>query len=494
MIRFWPLLVGVILLISGPALSAQEQLTRAQMEEDVRELVDVVRRTYAYVDEKKTDAGVDLDEILGHAQRQLDAVKSNADFHDVLKEMIAELKDGHCEVYAGHMVASKPQSWPFVVEATREGLVITVMHHFLARGPVALGDLVRQVNGRPLEKWVDDEARRISASSDGARRKIALRRMMATADDTVQVKVEHTDGTMTTVTLETVPEWGVPVGPEFAVGRVQADGVGYIRIPTFACSTPAFNVAQTDADRDAALKLARDQIDAAFATVTDTNAMILDLRGNQGGADLLGGYLISHFLEGDFMYYTTQTRSSPELRRLPGFTYLPKTDGWDEKRPWYPRRTIYTFFKGKPYPGHLVVLIDETCFSTTDCVLHALADLHPNVRFVGRPTNGGSGGPTVVARLRHSKADIQLCIMKVWSPRGRMIEGHGTRPNIPVEWTRDDVLTGRDPDLEEALETCAKEAAMSLAITRRWMVAGVAAGVLLVGAVMILARKRKCVE
>jgi C-terminal processing protease CtpA/Prc len=58
----------------------------------------------------------------------------------------------------------------------------------------------------------------------------------------------------------------------------------------------------------------------------------------------------------------------------------------------------------------------------------------------------------VLAKLKHSKADVQLCVMRVWSPKGRLIEGHGTRPDVSVQWTRDDVLKARDPDLEAALE------------------------------------------
>jgi C-terminal processing protease CtpA/Prc len=41
--------------------------------------------------------------------------------------------------------------------------------------------------------------------------------------------------------------------------------------------------------------------------------------------------------------------------------------------------------------------------------------------------------------------------MKVFSPKGGLIEGRGTRPHVQVKWTREDVLKGRDPDLEEAL-------------------------------------------
>ncbi len=448
MVRAWPFIVGAVLVASGPGLSAQENLTREQMDEDLRELVAVIGRAYAYVDEKKEQYGVDLDHLRADARQRLGAVKSNADFHDLLKEVIAGLKDGHCEVYAHHLMAPRPRSWPFLVREVKEGIVITGIHPSLAGGAIGVGDLVREVNGRPIEEWAVAAARRVSASSDGARRKTALRRMIATADEAVDVKAEHPDGTAVTTHLKTVPELQDAREPKFAAGRVVKDGIGYVRIPSFHWDAAG----KTDADRDAALKPAREQIDAAFAAVAETRELVLDLRGNGGGADLLGAYLVSHLVPGDFCYYAIQTRSSPDLRRLPGFTHLPAKDGWTEKWPWHPRRTVFSFFKGKTYPGRLAILIDETCFSTTDCVANTLADLHPHVRFVGRPMSGGSGGPTVVARLPHSKADVQLCVMKVWSPKGRLIEGHGIRPDVPVEWTREDVLRGHDPDLKAALK------------------------------------------
>jgi len=459
MIRFWPLLTGAVILGCASGLYAQENLTHDQMDDDLRELLGVIRRDYAYLEEKK-EVGVVPDKLLANGLKRLDGVKSDADFANVLKEATAGLKDGHCEVYAGRLAAPKPNSWPFLLAFVKEGVLVVGIHPSLAGGKIDRGDLVREVNGRPVEDWIADAARTVSASTVGARRRLALQRVTATADESVDVKAEHVDRTFSTMTLWTCPPMRNPVEPTpqglpdegFSSARVLEGGVGYIRIPSFAWETADYNGAKTDADRDAATKPARDQIDAAFGKAADAKGLILDLRGNGGGRDLLGAYVLSHFVPGDFCYYTTQTRSSPELRRVGGFANLPAEDGWTPKYGWEPRKTGFTFFKGKPYAGRLVVLINETCFSATDCLAAALADLYPDVRFVGRPTNGGAGGPMVVARLKHSQADVQLCVMKVWSPKGRLIEGHGISPDVAVQWTREDVLTGRDADLEAALK------------------------------------------
>ncbi|HET6878823.1 MAG TPA: S41 family peptidase [Pirellulales bacterium] len=136
----------------------------------------------------------------------------------------------------------------------------------------------------------------------------------------------------------------------------------------------------------------------------------------------------------------------------PGFEYLRGQGDWGPKFTWRPRSTVFTFFRGKTYSGRVVVLTDERCFSVTDCVMACLHDLYPDVRFVGRPTHGGSGGPTRLAQLKHSKAELWLCIMRIWGPNGVLIEGQGTHPDVTVQWTRRDILEHTDPDFEAALK------------------------------------------
>jgi len=450
--RFVYLVIGLSTLAWATPGIAQEKLTREQMEEDLRQLVAITRRAYAYVEDKK-EQGVDFDKLLPRALKRLDSVKSNVDFHDVLKESVAALHDGHCEIYAGHLQAPRPRVWPFTLRFVKEGVVVTEVRPELGPGAeIARGDLVLEINGRPIQAWIEEGVLRASASTEGARRTMALQRMTATADESIKVTRKRPGGEATTVRLGTLPPVTAAPPAGFAEARLLKPSVGYLRIPSFGWHTPAFNKAKTDSERDKALAPARREMDQAFEKVADTKSLILDLRDNGGGADLLGAYLVSHLLPQDFLYYSIQTRCSPDLRKLPGFGYLPRVEGWAPKWSWKPRGTVFTFFRGQTYPGRLIALVDEISFSTTDCALACLVDLHPNLRVVGRPTHGGSGGPTMIGKLVHSKAELQLCIMRVWSPKGRLIEGHGTRPQIGVEWTCEDVLRQRDPDVKAALK------------------------------------------
>jgi C-terminal processing protease CtpA/Prc len=104
------------------------------------------------------------------------------------------------------------------------------------------------------------------------------------------------------------------------------------------------------------------------------------------------------------------------------------------------------------FAGRVIALADESSFSTTDNFLRCLHDLHPRFTVVGRPTGGGTGAPPQLVTASHSKAVLGACTQRVYGPRGTLTEGRGTEPDVPVRWSRDDWLQGRDPDLDAALQ------------------------------------------
>ncbi len=104
------------------------------------------------------------------------------------------------------------------------------------------------------------------------------------------------------------------------------------------------------------------------------------------------------------------------------------------------------------YTGKLAVLMDEGCFSACDCFLNYLSTTAPETLFVGRPNGAGAGAPRPVVTLPHSKIVVTFCVMQVWNPNGQLIESRPLKPTVPVEWTREDLIQGRDPDLEGALK------------------------------------------
>ena len=140
----------------------------------------------------------------------------------------------------------------------------------------------------------------------------------------------------------------------FRTAEILDGNIGYLSLTTF---NPLI-VSQAKAD-------------AALAFLADSDSVVIDLRGNRGGAPELVGYLISHFLpEGERVHYTT---------------FLPRHGEAEE------------FFTLAHHPaGHrpdvpVYVLVSETTFSAAEGLAEHLQAMGRAI-VVGERTGGG-GNP-----------------------------------------------------------------------------------------------------
>jgi C-terminal processing protease CtpA/Prc len=178
-------------------------------------------------------------------------------------------------------------------------------------------------------------------------------------------------------------------------------------------------------------------IGEAMDAVNDTNSLVLDLRGNAGGSDFLGEELARRLVPRGSIYYSLSSRIGASWS-APAPVSLERPSNQ-----LTPHKEVYT----RP----LAVLIDEGSFSATDNLVACLRDNRPNTIIVGRPTGGGTGAPRPF-RLPRTGATVKFCTMRVYRPKGGLIDGRGTAPDIPVRWQRSNYETGRDPDLEAATD------------------------------------------
>jgi len=433
---------ALLMTVFCPSSSPSEQLGSAQREQatnDLRVLIETARTAWAYAEDKERHFDVSLPRLLQEGNVAIANCQTKLDVLEVYDEVVAELKDGHASLKHPDLYRSgHRRGLPHRLVDTKDG--------------VALGkDLVVSWNGRAMDEEIRQASRRAYASTPRQRRSLAVKSLESDmADNSVSLKLKRSDGQITETNLTYRRVW--PTEP-FIAFRWLTNEIAYIRLTTFRAEAAAPDL-KDEGPKDqsghgvAALEAAKTKISEAFSRAAKARCLVLDLRGNGGGTDSLGSHVALHLIPGKFTYFKLQTRFSPQLRAVRGFETDP-TNGWSQASKWGPDRPASV----TPFSGFIFVLQDERCFSTTDNLLACLQDLLPadRIRFIGRPSGGGTGAPRALVTLPWSKATVTLTIMKVFSPKGRLIEGRGTIPDRKIEWTWADVLNGRDADLEAAL-------------------------------------------
>ena len=424
---------ALALLVLG---SPQDAWSREEMAADLAQLGAAVRAQWAYLDDRREHFGLDLDALLAGKLAALDGVRSRADFADVLRELVAELQDGHGNVA---IECGEPPRRYLLLELAdcAEGAVVVSADADSALGPEARGpqrgDLLTAIDGRPLEELLDERGRTACASTPGQRRARAFEELVTTRAEEALVELVDAAGERHRVRLRT-RAWPLVEEPDNWALSWPAEHVALLRVESFAVKDWKAWLEAAPDEREPFLRATYERLAEIFGELAakGAQALILDLRGNGGGTDALGIRLALHLLPKPFVYFRLSALGENGWHRPGGITYRAE-----------PGMAVF--------PGRLVALTDEGCFSTTDNFLRCLRDLHPRFTAVGRPTGGGTGAPRTIAKLAHSGAAVTLCTMRVYGPKSGLIEGRGTTPDVPVTWTRADVLAGRDPDLEAAL-------------------------------------------
>jgi carboxyl-terminal processing protease len=163
--------------------------------------------------------------------------------------------------------------------------------------------------------------------------------------------------------------------------------------------------------------------EAALDEFKDSKALIIDLRGNPGGAGDLGSSLAS--------YLNEESGSLGNLK----FRYSEQPFSYDGA-------------KAKAYRGRVIVLVDEGTASTSEIFAGGL-QTNKRAVVIGSPSAGAVLASLV--KLLPTRAALQYVVSGYNLPNGNSLEGRGVIPDIEVKPTRSDLLAGRDPVIEKAV-------------------------------------------
>jgi len=211
-----------------------------------------------------------------------------------------------------------------------------------------------------------------------------------------------------------VPQWR-EASARVCTGRF-ADGIGYIAIHSWS---------RKDIET---LKPALQ----ALRSFADAKGIILDVRRNGGGSEVLATDFAGRFIEKPAVYARHVTRAPA----APGGFTRPRD------------RTLSPMRVGPRYRGRVAVLMGPANVSSCEAFLLMMNQV-PGCSLFGATSGGSSGNPQPVAL--GNGVTVMVPSWKAMRPDGSVFEGEGIAPTVRVPAAPKDLLTG-DPVLAAALK------------------------------------------
>jgi C-terminal processing protease CtpA/Prc len=402
----------------------QNTLSAEQRLSDLSKVWSEAKFSFAYYD----TIAAEWDALYREFMPRVQAAGNDYEHYLELKRFVAHLRDGHSGVFWPRAF-DEALGYPPVEIRKIEGRAvifrITSESEELAHHGIRPGLTILKVDGQPVAERIAYWSELMCASTEQARDRLTYFRILTgPRDSQVEIVLEEPDGTTRTARLTRSEKYfgDTNLTPNQPYSSREPDGgIGYFR-----------------AD------IMRSPVDEAFAQYIersgDLRGLVLDLRYNGGGSDLVSFDLISRLINQPVagpIYEVTAyradrraTRREQEIIRTPHGPIAPAT--------------------GRRFTGWLVVLIGEQTHSAAEGGFLSVVRSRPRTLLMGEPTAGSTGQPLVFKLF--SGGIGAVCSRRSLAPDGSPFVGTGFQPDVAAHLTRQDLAHGQDSVLDKALK------------------------------------------
>lgn len=411
---------------------------------------------------------LDWDRAYRESIPRVHAAESTLEYYRHLHRFAALLRDGHTHVrLPDSIIQRRPFSSPRVeLEAVGGRPLVRNVSEELADS-VPIGSVITSVDGQPVDAYLEEEvlpwvfasaphSRRISAIEGSHTRGYGL--LVGRPGTQVTVGVVTPAGEQRTLSLtrnrfREGGEWARPrANPSGSRSLLQFEwideDIAYLALNTFSSERIV------------------PRVDSLLPELRKARGVIIDLRENAGGSDVVAVEVLARFAEGPFVGTASRVRINDAYYRALGSfgrsaleRALPDDEAELIERSlrhyrgeawrFEPRDTLGSEYSGERVDAPAALL---TARGTASAAENLLVRLPDDERFftVGSPTAASTGQP-----LRFSLPGGgygQVVTRAALLPDGTPVVRHGIRPDIAVEETVEDIRQDRDPVMRKAVE------------------------------------------
>lgn len=404
-----------------------------------------------------------------------------------IRDWYALLQEFYAQVNCGHSWMSMPSAWTNSLDQGPYHLPFdlffeegkyTVQNDFTANQVLKAGSEIMAINGQPFQEAFQSLWQ--YAPSDGfnqTRRKRIVKdnfsryyQTFIKTDSSFTLTIKSVEGETKNIQVKGMARadkdslrkvmagepqgwWSKPLA-EF---DIMEGGTGYLRLHTFAKGW----LKSQKINYDKFLKESFARLKAESAS-----SLILDLRGNGGGDDLLGAKLCRYLIDTEFGYFDRMeaTTSKFKYKQYSSSKWMNLAGVLFKKDKSQPGKFTFNYHRGlktqKPeqevFTGKLVILTDGGTFSTAADVASIL---HANGKgtFVGEEVGGGYYGNNSAVqyhiKLPNTQINYYIPVIRYYSSVDYpAFYGHGVKPQVQVQPTYAAAQAGKDLVLETAMQ------------------------------------------
>jgi len=445
-------------------------ISKAEAEEDLNQLHQLITDKYSYYFLNS----VDIDKEIQDIRDQLPENIKVYDFALLVNRLLNKFGDGHSRI--GNISFREYGKLPFKTCAFKDEIICYNSNGLLENDFPYL----KSINGvSATDLWTTSEELltpdgspqfKKSVSAGRLNRIGVLLRQLDRYDEMVNVELKGKDGGTKTITAKIKEKPKLSLSERTRMLKElnrynpltskKMDNIGYLKIESM-------------------IRPKETELSEMIEKIKDSEAVIIDVRGNGGGSRQILLELAPHFIsakQDHIIGNLARLRTDqPEINTSMAdrYIYHAKDEHFSEKEQANIRafQTAFTpsvrlddnlyspyyflYIKGREdaYFANTptVVLMDEGCFSATDIFLSSFKQID-NVTLIGTKSGGGSGRREQY-ELNNSTIKLTLSTMVSYQPDGSLYDGVGVSPDIIVEKENvSDVMGTTDNQLDFAID------------------------------------------